>query len=199
MLIKHQKFGEILKEEGEVFSEGKFSGILGLAFPSMSAHGVVPVFDNIIDQKLLNKNLIAFYYSLGDQEEGEITIGHVNPSKFIGEIDYYPVIDLFYWTIKLDDIKLGNKSLGICEQGCKAVVDTGTSLITGPTKHIKYLLDSIIIGNNCENYEKGEPLIFVFNGKEYDIQVKDYILKRETPFNKLCRAMIMPLDVPSPQ
>jgi len=78
-------------------------------------------------------------------------------------------------------------------------VDTGTSLITGPTRDIKNLLDSIIVGNNCENYEKGEPLIFVFNGKEYEIQVKDYIVKRETPFNKICRAMIMPLDVPSPQ
>ena len=37
ILIPEQKFGEILSEEGDVFADGKFAGILGLSYPAMAA------------------------------------------------------------------------------------------------------------------------------------------------------------------
>jgi len=199
MKIPKQKFGEILREEGSVFQAGKFSGILGLAYPKMAAYGIVPVFDNIINNTLLKKNIMAFYYTTNESADGEITLGYIDPNRFTGKIAYYPVIDKFYWTIKLDDIKLGDKSLGLCpSDGCRAIVDTGTSLITGPSRDLGKLLKAITVENDCQNYDSSEPLVFVFGGDEYKLDVKDYILKKEAGGRNFCRAMMMPLDVPFP-
>jgi cathepsin D len=46
--IKNQNFGEITDEEGDVFYNGYFAGILGLAFPNMSPGETTPVFDSMI-------------------------------------------------------------------------------------------------------------------------------------------------------
>ena len=196
--IPRQKFGEILREDGDVFQAGKFSGILGLAYPKMAAYGIVPVFDNIINQSLLKKNVMSFYYSVNESTEGEITLGYIDPNRFTGKLAYYPVIDKFYWAIALDDIRIGKKSLGLCNNGCKAIADTGTSLITGPTQDLAKLLHAIPVDNDCSHYDDAEPLVFVFGGDEYVFEVKDYILKKEAGGRKFCRAMMMPLDVPFP-
>jgi len=183
-----------------VFQAGKFSGILGLAFPKMAAYGIVPVFDNIINQKLLKKNVMSFYYSVNEGTDGEISLGYIDPNRFTGPLKYYPVIDKFYWTIRLDDIRLGNKSLGLCqdEDGCRAIVDTGTSLITGPTGDVRKLLHEITVNNDCSGYDKSEPLVLVFGGDEYKLDVPDYIMKKNIFGKESCRALMMPLDVPFP-
>ena len=67
--IPDQVAGEITDEHGEVFMTGYFSGILGLAFPSMAAEGHVPVFDSILNDNLLEDDLFTFYYSLDQTED----------------------------------------------------------------------------------------------------------------------------------
>src|SRR3712207_7955355 len=61
---------------------------------------------------------------------------YINKDKYIGELNYYKVTDQYYWTIKLDDILYNGISLGLCDKtnGCKAIVDSGTTLITGPDR-----------------------------------------------------------------
>ena len=39
-------------------------------------------------------------------------IGYINTSKYIGNINSYPVIDKYYWTIEMTDIRLNNVTLG---------------------------------------------------------------------------------------
>ena len=50
--VENQTFAQIQREKGAVFSEIPFEGILGLAFPSMSAHHVTPFFDSVIQLDL---------------------------------------------------------------------------------------------------------------------------------------------------
>ena len=142
---------------------------------------------------------MGFYYSVNENTKGEITLGYIDPNRFTGKLIYYNVIDQFYWTIKLDDIRLGKDSLGLCPSGCKAIVDTGTSLISGPTKDMRSLLKAIKIEHNCKNYDIGKALVFVIDGDEYTLNVSDYILKKEMFGRKTCRPLTMPLDVPLPQ
>lgn len=153
----------------------------------------------MMKKHILKRNLISFFLSYCDGVDGEITFGYINPDKFVGKIQYYPVIDKYYWTIKLDDIKLGDKSLKLCPKGCKAIIDSGTSQIAGPSEDLENLISLIRIGVNCENYNEGKSIVFVFNGMDYEIKVKDYIIKRETFYGEICRPMLMPLDVPDPQ
>ena len=60
-----QAFGEIDQEIGGVFRTSDFSGILGLAFPALSAYDFTPVFDNIMLQGLLKVGGLCGFASGG--------------------------------------------------------------------------------------------------------------------------------------
>ena len=173
--IPYQKFAEVTDEDGDVFYDGKFSGILGLAFDSMAAFGTVPVFDNLIRSHNLKWNVFSFYYSLGD-DDSEVMVGNVNPDKFQGEITWIPILkDLMnYWLIDVDDILLGSQSLGYCKHKCKAVVDTGTTLLSAPTNHLNDLLSHF--NEDCSDFRNYPDIVFVIQGKEFAIPATNYIL-----------------------
>lgn len=59
--IKNQIFGEAVKQPGITFIAAKFDGILGMAFPRISVDKVTPFFDNVMQQKLIEKNIFSFY------------------------------------------------------------------------------------------------------------------------------------------
>lgn len=54
-------FGEATKQPGITFIAAKFDGILGMAYPRISVNNVLPVFDNLMQQKLVDKNIFSFY------------------------------------------------------------------------------------------------------------------------------------------
>ncbi|CAG9320343.1 unnamed protein product [Blepharisma stoltei] len=209
LTLHHQTFGEITDEEGEVFDDGKFCGLLGLAFPSLAAEGTLPVFDNVIKSGLLENNIFAFYYSLDPDETSELMVGDVNEKKFKGEINWVPIMEGFeyYWLIEIEDIRLGEKSLGLCEKKpCRGAVDTGTSLLAAPFEHLFAVYENL--DSDCTSYEKYPDFVFVIKGKEYRIKSKDYVITmnddgEDNPgmhsddFSE-CTLAIMGLDVPEP-
>ena len=75
--VKSVCIGEILKEEGEVFDQSQFSGIVGLSYPSLSIKEQIPLFDSIIESKELDKNVMTFYYSKNQGQKGQMTIGYI--------------------------------------------------------------------------------------------------------------------------
>jgi len=102
-----------------------------------------PLFDNLIKQKKLSRNIFSFYLNRNlDKSESRLVIGGVDSSLYEGKIKYHKVVDQYYWTIIADKILVGGEDLGICNK-CKVVVDTGTSLITGPYDDLEKLLCKI--------------------------------------------------------
>eukprot|EP00929_Paragymnodinium_shiwhaense_P074367 TRINITY_DN3804_c0_g1_i1.p1 TRINITY_DN3804_c0_g1~~TRINITY_DN3804_c0_g1_i1.p1 ORF type:complete len:685 (+),score=113.83 TRINITY_DN3804_c0_g1_i1:103-2055(+) len=122
-----QTFGMIETQNGSVFSEVPFEGILGLAFPAMSANGVTPFFDNVIKQKVLKRNEFAFYLSKLNPSANAIFWGGVDKRFYEGDIQYFPVTDPYYWSIDLHAFMIGDECL--LGQHCQnSLVEAGDTI-----------------------------------------------------------------------
>lgn len=114
--VKGQAFGEMTEQTGDVFMTPSFSGILGLAFPALSAYDFTPIFDNIATQKLIQPAMFAF--SMGDNDEGSaILLGAPDPATYEGDIHWVPVAKEFYWEIVLTDMLVDGQPQHFCGTG----------------------------------------------------------------------------------
>lgn len=204
--IEHQRFGEIIKEEGDVFNDTKFGGIIGLGFSSLTSFDTILPFDNIINNHLVDHNIMTFFYSLNEDTSAKVTIGYIDKSLYKGQLHYFKVIEQYYWTIALKDIQYNNKSLGLCDDGCKAAIDTGTTLITGPPNSVKKLLKESAIEDDCSGYDNFKSFTFVMediNGETINFTLKnkntliDRALDSDTNKEK-CTLKIGPIDIGEP-
>jgi len=67
-----------------------------MAYPALAEKGVVPVFDEMMNQKLLTSNVFAFYpTSMQDEHQSgiksDLTFGYYDKTKFKGDIHWNPV------------------------------------------------------------------------------------------------------------
>lgn len=200
--IESQTFVEIDHENGEVFSKIMFDGIVGMAFPTLSAHNSTPIFDNILKKHMLLNGIFGFFLSKKEKGEFEsrLMLGGVDRNLVEGDIRYYDVLEEFYWSIEMESILINGKNSNLCHN-CKAIIDTGTSLITGPSNEISNLLELLNIDRHCSKPAELPSIGFVFKGTEYKIYPDDYILNfdQESSEKKACAGLFMPLDIPSPR
>jgi hypothetical protein len=175
--IPSQNFAEVIYEVGSVFYGAKFSGIMGLGFRSLAHESTVPVFDNIIQSKILEWNVFGFYYCLDEKKHSELMIGDIDNRKFTGKIHWVPVTpDPYYWTVIIDEVRFGHKSTGLCKEGCMVAIDTGTTLMLAPSKAIDILYDHLPSGCNFKNMP---DLVFIIKGKSYSIPATSYMISVE--------------------
>ncbi|NXT65436.1 PEPE protein, partial [Chaetops frenatus] len=120
-----QLFGLSSAEPGPFFVSVGFDGILGLGYPNLAADGITPVFDNLLNQSLLQENLFSVY--LSREAAGRVLIfGGINGSYFTSPIRWIPVSYQGYWQISMDRIIVSSQEVA-CAGGCQAIIDTGTS------------------------------------------------------------------------
>eukprot|EP00929_Paragymnodinium_shiwhaense_P026904 TRINITY_DN15905_c0_g1_i1.p1 TRINITY_DN15905_c0_g1~~TRINITY_DN15905_c0_g1_i1.p1 ORF type:complete len:710 (-),score=147.67 TRINITY_DN15905_c0_g1_i1:242-2371(-) len=136
--VFQQTFGMIKTQNGSVFEDVPFEGILGLAFPSMSANKVKPFFDTVIDQKALQHNEFAFYFSRDTPTANAIFWGGVDPRFYEGHIEYFPVTDPYYWAVDLHAFHIGEECL--FGPGCEeapSLSELGASPVAGGQDNMK--------------------------------------------------------------
>ncbi|NWS97983.1 CATD protein, partial [Mionectes macconnelli] len=205
--IKNQVFGEAVKQPGMTFIAAKFDGILGMAFPRISVDQVTPFFDNIMQQKLIEKNIFSFYLNRDPsaQPGGELLLGGTDPKYYTGEFRWMNVTRKAYWQIHMDSVQVGSGTT-LCNGGCEAIVDTGTSLITGPKAEIKQIQKAI----GAKPLIKGEYLVpcdkvptlpvitITLGGKPYNLTGEQYILQVSSAGQIVCMSGFSGLDIPPP-
>ncbi|XP_057956391.1 cyprosin-like [Malania oleifera] len=138
IMVAYQDFIEATGVPGTTFVLAKFDGILGLGFQEISVGKAIPVWYNMVRQRLVTNLIFSFWLNrkIKDQEGGEIVFGGVDPKHFKGEHTYVPVTRKGYWQFDVGEILIGGKTTGFCASGCPAIADSGTSLILGPMEII---------------------------------------------------------------
>ena len=92
--------------------------------------------------------------------------------------------------MKGDNILINGKDIGLCNDGCQFIADTGTSLMTGPTDQIDTLLKELDIGDSCSNYKNLPTITFVIDGINYVMLPEEYILTVNNDFVELSMAKL---------
>lgn len=132
----------------------------------------------------MEKNWFSFYLA-DERENAESQIIFGEPSKkfYQGEINWHNVTEASYWQIEMEEVYLNNESMNFCNGPCKLVIDTGTSIITGPTDDLRVLLSHIKV-SNCQDITALPDLGFKIGNILYTLKPEEYIIFPNNPKNK---------------
>jgi len=202
LTVENQLFAEATSEPGLAFAFGRFDGIMGLGYDTISVNGIPPPFYNMLEQDLLDEPVFAFY--LGDtNDEGSesvATFGGVDESHYTGEVTKIPLRRKAYWEVDLDAITFGDQTAELDETG--AILDTGTSLIALPSTLADLLNKEIGAKKSyngqytieCDKRDGLPDLSFTLTGYNFTIGPYDYILEVQGS----CISAFMGMDFPEP-
>uniref|UniRef100_A0A0M3K6X3 Aspartic protease 3 (inferred by orthology to a C. elegans protein) n=1 Tax=Anisakis simplex TaxID=6269 RepID=A0A0M3K6X3_ANISI len=216
---RNQGFACARHEPKSVFNSAIFDGILGMAWDSISVDAIPQPLDQIMASPFCELPVFAFWLSrdLNSQQGGEITICSIDPSRFQldavtvngvvvsnsigaavdtgtsliigptnainqGQLVWVPLLVQSYWLIQLDAVTVNGV---VVSNSIGAAVDTGTSLIIGPTNAINQLFSQIGVsqgndGNNnldCSLQNSLPDVVFTFAGMDFILSSSDYIIQ----------------------
>ncbi|XP_041794513.1 gastricsin-like [Chelmon rostratus] len=205
IVIPKQEIGLSTNEPGQNFVVAKFDGILGLAYPSISAGGETPVMDNMISRNLLNADIFAFYLSRDAQQGSVLSFGDVDTSLYEGQINWTPVISETYWEIGVQGFQINGQETGWCSQGCQSIVDTGTSMLTAPGQYLGNIMQAIgaqqdeygMFLVDCSQINNLPTLSFVVSGATLPLPPSAYISQQNQNGYQFCTVNITPTYLPS--
>ena len=208
-IIPAYTFAEVnnTKGLGPAYSVGHFDGICGMGWDDISVDGVETPLRALINSGLLKEPVFAFYRGQQSGDKGELVVGGVNSAHYSGDFKYVDVQmtvpgKMGYWEIALDDIKVGGASQTSTK---KAIIDSGTSLLAGPTDEVKALAKLVgakpilpIPPFNKEytmNCTAPAPDIDIsFGGNTFTLTRDQYTINMEGQ----CLFAMSPIDVPAP-
>ncbi|VCW77317.1 unnamed protein product, partial [Gulo gulo] len=112
--------------------------------------------------------------------------GGIDSSYFTGNLNWVPVSVEGYWQISVDSITMNGQAIA-CSQGCQAIVDTGTSLLTGPSNAIANIQSTIGASQDsygqmvisCSAINNLPDIVFTINGIQYPLPPSAYILQNQ--------------------
>lgn len=205
----------------EPFKAFEFDGVLGLGLQGLSQGPAFNFVDVMADAIQQRGNLMAHTFGVFLAEDGhpgsEITLGGWSQERLDEGLRWNPVLDpeLGHWTIKIKHMHVDGEPVSFCSDGgCKAVVDTGTSLLAVPTNAFAELYEllrhSPPPGGICRG--EGPQLHMVLDSFTVSLGPEDYSRFEEAaqrpqplfnpadttkPVNR-CRPMLMTMDLPEP-
>jgi len=148
-------FGEVTSASGISFDVSRMSGILGLAYKSISVDGL----DTFMDLSNLTDKSFSFYLHSNPTESYMIVPGM--ETEGWTTIDKHTVAEQKYWALTLKSISQGTKVIDASKY--KAVIDSGTSLLVGPTELVTPLIDGITVNATCDGIDSLPDISFTID------------------------------------
>jgi len=203
--VKGQLFAEVTKVSfgplNIAYAAGHFDGLLGLGFKSISQYNIPTPFESMIDQKLIDMPVFAFYLPAANGQDGELVFGGIDQSHYTGDLVDVPLISETYWQVSLDSMTLG--STPVTSSAAKAIVDSGTSLLAGPPDQVSAMAKQVgaksVLGKeysiDCSKVSTLPDLKVVLGGKTFTLTANDYVLS----VSGQCLFGFLGIDVPPPR
>ncbi|CAL8367744.1 unnamed protein product [Lota lota] len=201
-----QVFAEATALSAMPFIFAKFDGVLGMGYPNVAIDGITPVFDRIMAQHVLKEEVFSVYYSRDPHHSpgGELVLGGTDPDYYTGTFNYVDTEEMGKWEVTMKGVSVGGRIM-FCVEGCTAVIDTGSSYITGPASSVSELmttigaqLDESGYKVNCELVKTLPSVTFHLGGQQYELSHEDYILWHTQFEGDVCTVTFRGLDVPPP-
>lgn len=171
----------------EPFHAFAFDGVLGLGLSDLALAPEFSFFGMLAAQRRLLRPSFGVFLADSDEEVSEISFGGHSPDLVRGGLRWAPVAlpELGYWMVSITRLRIGNRTVDFCEDGeCRAVVDTGTSLLAVPKDFAddlqEQLSSTLIDPEPAENGDvecrnaKGELLHFEVGGLTLTLEPGDY-------------------------
>jgi len=186
--VKDQDFLLSTQEDGDVFLNGRFDGVMGLGRMDLAdilAKGEegrgVPFYINAAKNSLAEP-LFSMYVSARMGRPGAVVLGGVNEDLFQGPITYHPGHSSAYWMLSLSMMQVGD--LVVPTMGAMGIVDSGTSLLVGPSQLIEPILPHVRAEPDCSNLDKLQTLKITMPGADgqdvvYELTPQEYVMQRE--------------------
>ncbi|PFH46190.1 hypothetical protein AMATHDRAFT_70417, partial [Amanita thiersii Skay4041] len=144
------------------FLDGTLSGILGLAFGPLARTRATPFWLALIEANQLDAPEMSFWLRrlLNDSNApdeapgGTFTLGGTDSNLFVGDIEFKDVIGPTptFWLLSLSQVTVQGKNIPITTgDSAISAIDTGTTLIGGPTNDVKAIYNAIPGSQVLEN------------------------------------------------
>jgi len=125
-------FAAATNEPGITFKLSKFDGILGLGWPAIAVDGITPVMQRMAAERVIDSYMFGFYLQSNPKKTGKLTLGGYDKSK-VTSISWVPVSTENYWSVNMPRLAFGGV---VATNVTWAIVDSGTSLLVGPTADV---------------------------------------------------------------
>ncbi|XP_051494705.1 pepsin B-like [Apus apus] len=190
IMVTNQEFGLSQNEPTQPFYYAEFDGILGMAYPLLAVGSIPTALQGMMQQNQLTEPIFSFYFSRQPTYNygGELILGGIDTRLFRGDIIWAPVTQELYWQVELGGFAIGQSTTGWCSQGCQAIVDTGTFLLTVPQEYLDSFLQAVgaqltsygvSYAVDCSEIQNLPTITFIINGVNLPLYPSAYILNNK--------------------
>lgn len=179
----------------EPFQEIPFDGIMGLGFKDLSMGDGFNIVDDLQTRANVPGGNGQFSFFVSDGDDSEVTFGGYRAERLASDIIWAPVKVESWWQVAIDDITFNNMPKNLCNGQCQVAVDTGTSMLAGPSDLVDKLSRMVNAKEDCSNFDQLPNLGFQIGNVVLNLRPDDYMDKSPAG----CSFSLMALDVPPPK
>jgi len=119
-----------------------------------------------------------------------LVLGGIDPQFNSTPFTYFPLINDTYWITAMNNVMVGNKSYAL--DNMAAIIDTGTSVIVGPTQWMLDITSSFPVHLDCTNIDQYPTFTVTLGDTNFDITPDYYIIQAGSS----CLLGLRGLDLP---